>query len=107
MAKYRDTKRLGHSEISPYIEGEPARVRHQRRKKTANNHEDKLREFARQNAFEFKVKNDGHHFILKKRKFIAEWWPATAKLVINKQWKKGIHCYDYKQLIKQVLKHIS
>jgi hypothetical protein len=106
MARYRDVKKLGHSKIAPYVEGESGQARHNRRKKTANDLEDKLRAFAKQNAFEFKVTNNGHHFTLKKGKFIAEWWPSTAKLVINKRWSQGIHCYDYKQMIKMIRSHM-
>ncbi len=28
---------------------------------------------------------------------LVEWWPSSAKLVLNKQWSKGIHCHDWQQ----------
>ncbi len=47
------------------------------------------------------ITNHGHHW-----KFIytggrqAEWWPSSAKLVFNRQYKKGIHCHDYGQVLQ-------
>ena len=51
------------------------------------------------------VTNKGHHwsFYAHNAKSgdsqLFEWWPASAKLVIAKQWKKGIHVHDVTQVI--------
>jgi len=36
---------------------------------------------------------------MRKDPFLAEWWPSSAKLVLNKKWEEGIHCHDYKQAL--------
>lgn len=33
---------------------------------------------------------------------IAEWWPSSAKLVLNKDWDNGIHTHDVDQLINEL-----
>jgi len=54
---------------------------------------------------QLKISNDGHHWSFYAfnaapgDKQLFEWWPSSAKLVINKQWKKGIHVHDLSQLI--------
>lgn len=103
MAKYSDRYRLGKSDISPYKAGETYRARHNRRKKTANDMVDVLQAFASENDMTLSVANNGHHFSLKNKVFVADWWPSTAKLVINKQWHKGFHCHDAEQFKRKVL----
>jgi hypothetical protein len=36
---------------------------------------------------------------MRKGPFLAEWWPSSAKLVLDKKWGEGIHCHDYKQAL--------
>lgn len=47
-------------------------------------------------------RNEGHHWWLNEDKFLAEWWPSSAKLVINKQWNEGRHCHDYRQALEMI-----
>src|SRR5207249_2391327 len=44
----------------------------------------------------------GHHWQITDGYFLTEWWPSSAKLVIGKKWHNGIHCHDYKQMLKTV-----
>lgn len=45
------------------------------------------------------VMNGGQHWKIRKEGFVAEWWPSSAKLVVNKHWQNGIHVHDYKQVL--------
>lgn len=105
--KYRDKSSAGRSKIAPYIHGEPAKKRHARRYDTAHKYVDRLKSFCEKRGIGLRVNNDGHHFIFDKNGSVAEWWPSSAKLVFNKQWRRGIHCHDYEQVIEQLSKKLS
>jgi len=49
-----------------------------------------------------RITNEGHHWQLTKENFLAEWWPSSAKLVINKQWSRGRHCHDFRQALEMI-----
>jgi hypothetical protein len=38
------------------------------------------------------------HWQVKRGPILIEWWPRTAKMVVNKQWNKGVHVHDVTQL---------
>lgn len=61
--KYSDTKTLGNSKICPFVPGESAQDRHYRRKKTNTEYIDKLKKWCKEKQIEFKVNNDGEHWI--------------------------------------------
>ena len=60
---------------------------------------DTLYDHLKDMGWELRVTNHGSHYIMTKGKNTAEWWPRTAKLVINKKWKGGIHCHDIHQVL--------
>ena len=64
--------------------------------------ESEVREWCRTRGFNLRITNEGHHWQLNKNKFVAEWWPSSAKLVFNKQWNKGCHCHDYRQALELI-----
>jgi hypothetical protein len=39
---------------------------------------------------------------MRKGPFLVEWWPSSAKLVLNKKWGEGVHCHDYKQALRVI-----
>jgi hypothetical protein len=97
--RYDDTSSLGKSNLVPYRKGEEPKPRHDRRLATNLNWKNELTRWAWVNGFRAEIKNEGHHWILKNSPIRVEWWPSSAKLVINQEWDKGIHCHDYKKLI--------
>jgi hypothetical protein len=40
--------------------------------------------WAAQRGFSLRVNNDGHHWIFERGRFVAEWWPSSSKLVLNR-----------------------
>jgi len=65
-------------------------------------YEAQVREWCRGHAFALRISNEGHHWQLNEDKFLAEWWPSSAKLVINKQWNQGRHYHDYRQALEMI-----
>ena len=100
MAKYRDRSKCKvEAEICKYKPGEQATDRHERRLLTNKSHADKLRNYCKSNGFSCEIKNEGHHWQIKRGNVTLDWWPSTAKLVINRQYNKGIHVHDISQVI--------
>jgi hypothetical protein len=90
-----DKHSAGRSTIVPFKREEDPMRRHTRRLDTNLCYQPHVREWCGKNAYTLLITNDGHHWQFKKGDFLAEWWPSSAKLVINKQWHSGIHCHDY------------
>lgn len=98
MAKHKDKLKFGSSKEVPHIDGEAAMVRHDRRKDAFTNCRGQFEKFCVHQGFKLKIHNDDHHWQISHGKTLIEFWPSSAKLIINKQWKSGIHVHDYKQL---------
>jgi hypothetical protein len=52
-----------------------------------------------ENGFKFRVLNEGQHFQIERGVMVLDWWPRTAKMVVNKKWQQAIHVHDTKQII--------
>lgn len=101
MARYKDKVSAGHSEIVPYKHGEDPRTRHSRRLSENSAHVPEMKASIESMGYSLEIKNFGHHWIFKKGSNTTwEWWPSSAKLVLNKQYRKGIHCHDFRQVLK-------
>ena len=100
----RDRASVGRSSIIPYRRGENFKARHSRRLASNLQNETKLRQWCQQNGLALRITNEGHHWQVMEGGFVAEWWPSSAKLVINKRWHDGIHCHDYKQALGVIQK---
>jgi len=74
-------------------------ARHDRRKETNAQHFEEVQLWCEHNGWSVEVKNHGHHWIFHKEGTLAEWWPSSAKCVLNKHWRKGIHVHDWRQMI--------
>ena len=51
------------------------------------------------------VKNEGRHWQIwfpKGRVKLCEWWPASAKLVVDQQWKQGVHVHRWQDVFRVV-----
>lgn len=97
MSRYPDSKSAGRSKLIPYKQGEGSRARHSRRLSGNLEMEDEMREWCAGHGIEIEVKNDGQHWLFTKGKYNAEWWPSSAKMILNKRWSKGTHVHDIRQ----------
>lgn len=103
-----DKTRMGRSKIIPYKEGERATERHARRLRENLKHADDLLRWCGENNIAAKILNRGHHWIFSLPSGDAvEWWPSSAKLVVNKQWGCGIHTHDFEQCRRVIAKHMG
>jgi len=103
MAKHRDIKSAGRSDICPYIEGEDPKKRHSRRLETNLQFEGEVKGFCEKHGLKLTVSNHGQHWQFSREHSKTarqiDWWPSSAKLVYDKNWEAGKHVHDYKQLI--------
>jgi len=101
---FRDRRSAGRSNVVPYVPGEYSGDRHRRRLRANLDLESDAATAARSVGLHLKIFNDGHHWVFSAQSFVAEWWPSSAKLVINKQWNRGIHCHDWQQVLEEIEK---
>jgi hypothetical protein len=62
--------------------------------------------WCKNNGLTLHVTNRGHHWQVRRDGFKADWWPSSAKLVIQGRWQQGIHAHDYQQVIRAIGKEI-
>ncbi|MBM4004630.1 MAG: hypothetical protein FJ295_15330 [Planctomycetes bacterium] len=79
----------------PFRKGESGTNRHARRHAMNLQRESEVRRDCQALGLTLQIKNQGHHWCFSHGTFLAEWWPSSAKLVINKPWENGIHCHDH------------
>jgi hypothetical protein len=104
--KYRDKVKVP-SRLIKFIPGESAPERHARRLAFAMSLKEQADELCKRAGLTLEIKNDGHHWIFRKGAKVAEWWPSSAKLVINKKWRKGIHVHDPECAIGEALRRLT
>ena len=103
MAKYRDKLKSQHEpQIVKRKNGEGWKERHRRRLQLNQERLDKFRKWVVSFGCEFRHLNGGEHWQVKHNGNCFDWWPRSAKLVINQRWKNGVHVHDYTQLIKYI-----
>ena len=95
-----DATSAGKSEEVPYIEGESASDRHQRRLDAAQAALAEVAPWCEEHGVCLTVSNDGHHWRFNIGGGVAEWWPSSAKLVFDKKWDDGVHVHGTKQLLR-------
>ena len=104
--RYRDRKGVGPSRLIPKRPSgdryECPSDRHDRRKRANLANRTVLEEFCQEHGIALAIRNDGHHWLFRRKKILVEWWPSSAKLVVNKRWKQGIHIHDWEQARAQL-----
>jgi len=65
--------------------------RRERRMERTSCLEAQVRVWAEQHGCSLRVLNDGHHWLLQKQRFMAEWWPSSARLAVNRDYGRYIH----------------
>ena len=102
-----DRYRAGASRLVPFVATENAVQRHRRRFDAALSAEFLLREWCSNRGLTLDVHNNGHHWIMRRSaKMYAQWWPASAKLVLGQQYRAGIHCHDWVQVAKVLYRQL-
>jgi hypothetical protein len=96
--RYNDTHVAGSSLIIPYVRGETHRARHRRRHIVNLNNWKELQDWAFDQGVDLRIKDNSRHWILTRPDLVAEWWPSTAKLVLNRRYSTGIHTHDWVQV---------
>lgn len=107
--RHDDSRSAGRSSIAPYLPGEPAQQRHERRKRAAQENESQLRAALESIGYTLAISNEGQHWAMrcKRNGDLWEWWPSTAKLVHGKQWARGVHCHDWQQVMREIGRSIK
>ena len=54
--------------------------------------------WATRRGFTLRVLNDGHHWLFQKPGLVAEWWPSSAKLVLNRDYLHDHHAPHWPQV---------
>lgn len=89
-----------------YDAREPAPVRHMRRLNIAYETRAELSAWCESRGLFLRIGNSGEHFQIRRGgpngPPIADWWPATAKLIIKQRWRDGFHCHDWHQVVATV-----
>lgn len=96
--RYPDRHKAGASRVVPFREGETRRQRHARRLRVNIAARQTLSAWCRARGVCLAVKNDDHHWMFSRGNALVEWWPSSAKLVVDKEWRNAWHCHDWKQV---------
>jgi hypothetical protein len=67
------------------------RARRERRLHRTLDLESEVARWASRHGFTLRVLNDGHHWLLQRPDLVAEWWPSSAKLVVNRDYLHDHH----------------
>ncbi|MFB3905368.1 MAG: hypothetical protein ACE15E_18120 [Acidobacteriota bacterium] len=67
------------------------RRRRGRRLKRTLQAEAAVRAWAQKHGLALRVLNGGHHWIFEKAGLVAEWWPSSAKLALNRDYLRTFH----------------
>lgn len=84
------------SQLSP---GDYKRQRRERRRGRTGNAEKEIRAWAQRHGFTLRVLNDGHHWLFQRSGFVAEWWPGSAKLAINRDYQRSHHAPNWNDVL--------
>jgi hypothetical protein len=68
--------------------------------------ESQAQDWAQRNGCTLRVLNGGHHWLFQKTGFAAEWWPSSAKLVINRDYLGDHHAPHWPEVQRVMDKHL-
>jgi len=96
--RFRDRSKASGPTAIQYRPGESWRDRHARRKSFNSKFVEAARDWAKSRGVFLSITNDEHHWKFARGKASVQWWPSTAKCVVNERWRSGIHVHDWRQL---------
>src|SRR5207247_3556726 len=75
------------------------RQRRERRMQRTSHSEAQIRAWAEQHGCSLRVLNDGNHWLFQKPGFMAEWWPSSAKLAVNRDYLRTHHAPHWADVV--------
>ena len=79
--------------------------RRERRMERTSRLEEQARVWAEGHGCSLRVLNDGHHWLFQKPGFVAEWWPSSAKLVVNRDYGSDIQAPHWADVVAALAEH--
>jgi hypothetical protein len=64
-----------------------------------------IRAWAEARGCSLRVLNDGHHWLFEMPGFTAEWWPSSAKLVLNRNYVQAHHAPHWADVMAVLQRH--
>lgn len=107
--RYQDTRSAGRSQVVPKGVGD-WRSRHRRRLEAAVTTQELLFSWCAAQGINVQVSNQNHHWTFwrtDKARKVVEWWPASAKLVVGREYRRGIHVHDFAQCREQLVRALD
>jgi hypothetical protein len=86
---------------------ESMRQRRARRMDRTARNESQVHDWARRHGCTLRVLNDGHHWLFEKGGFVAEWWPSSAKLVLNRDYTRDHHAPHWHDVQRVLDRHFT
>jgi hypothetical protein len=81
--------------------------RRERRMERISRLEEQVRVWAERHGCSLRVLNDGHHWRLQKAGFMAEWWPSSARLAVNRDYGRHIHAPHWAEVLTALEQYLS
>lgn len=92
------------SKRAPYQHGEPWHERHDRRKRTAIDDEQRMRNQLDSRPTEISITNDGAHWQITRDGLRFEWWPESGRFVFDQRWDQALKAHDVDQAVAWIKK---
>lgn len=83
------------------------RQRRERRMERTSGLESEVRAWAERHGCSLRVSNDGHHWLFQTPGFMAEWWPSSARLVVNRDYASHIHATHWAEVVAVLQQHLA
>lgn len=65
-------------------------------------HKSELEAWCDAHGWRMVIHNEGHHWQFRSRSQQVDWWPSSAKLVINEKWNDQHLCGDVPSVIEKL-----
>ena len=98
---------MARSNLVPYVPGEHPGDRHARRLQANLMAQGEVRTWAAGNGVKVEITNRGHHWRFTRDTKVAEWWPSSAKLVIQRKYQDDNHVHDHRQALVLLKRHFG
>jgi hypothetical protein len=101
--RFKDVERPKGASVVPFLPGEGWKHRHRRRLLTNLSLAEQAQVFCDAHKISLNITNNGHHWQFHVPGLCrAEWWPSTAKLVFEADYRHGIHVHDWPHVMRLV-----
>jgi hypothetical protein len=81
--------------------------RRERRMERTSRLEEEVRVWAEGHGYSLRVLNDGHHWLFQKAGFMAEWWPSSARLAVNRDYGRHIHAPHWAEVATELQHYLT